>query len=166
LIFKGLLFKLLGLCNQTYSFFNSLTTSCEIKKNESETCSQTIPCLGDMICTSGTCRCSNTSTHFFEFSNLTCIQKTSINTFCSASRTCRNDLGLSCQNNLCQCSSPKFWLLGNCSDPLGYNNTGCSINSHCNVNQGLFCSSGYCKILSYHDSIKTIINFELQGLCN
>jgi hypothetical protein len=130
-----------------------LTASCVNKKNESELCSQTIACLGDMVCTSGTCQCLNTSTHFFEFSNLTCTQKTSINTLCSASRTCRNDLGLSCQNNLCQCSSPKFWYPANqqCSEPFGYNQTGCLSDFHCNSNQGLICLSGFCKISKFFD---------------
>jgi hypothetical protein len=95
-----------------------------------------------MVCQSGICRCSNTDTHFFDFKSLACSQKTFNNTSCLSNRTCRSDLGLSCQNGLCQCLSPKFWHAGQCSYPLGYSQIGCTSDSHCESALGLVCN-GY-----------------------
>jgi hypothetical protein len=131
-----------GLCNLTYMYFDSTSLICEMKKNESALCTSNIMCLGDMICAFGTCQCLNASTHYFEYKNLTCVPKTLNYTSCYENRTCRSDLGLSCHNDFCQCSSDLFWNFNNCSNPLSYSESICTSDAHCQSDLGLICN-GY-----------------------
>lgn len=131
-----------GLCNLTYMYFDSTSLRCETKKIESESCTSSIQCLGDMICSGGTCQCSNAVTHYFEYKNLSCSSKTLNYTSCYENRTCRSDLGLSCQNDFCQCSVDLFWNSKNCSTPLTYANSKCIADTHCQTSLGLICN-GY-----------------------
>lgn len=88
-------------CNGTSRYSDG--SACLAKKNSSEVCLQSIECLGDMICSSGRCQCSNTATHYFNLATLLCTAKTLNNTNCATTLTCRSDLGLSCVSNYCQC---------------------------------------------------------------
>lgn len=142
-------------------YFDSHLLNCIKKKNESELCSQNIQCFGDMVCNSiGLCKCSNAITHYFDYITLTCSFKTFNNTRCSETRSCRNDLGLTCLNGLCQCSSPLFWYSGQCSFPLSYNIMGCTDNSHCQSTLGLICN-GYPSITNCNCPITSSI-----GMCD
>jgi hypothetical protein len=74
---------------------------------------------------------------------LNCVPRTLNNTSCSTSYSCRVDLGLSCQNFLCQCSSAsQFWLASasKCVNLLSYSVFGCTADSHCNSTQNLICN--------------------------
>lgn len=165
-------------------YFNFTESKCVSKKSEDEICSQTLNCLGDMICsTSGTCQCSNSTTHYFDYGSLTCIPKTLNDTLCSRTKTCRSDLGLSCQNGLCQCSSPLFWHSGQCSNPLNYSQLGCTSDLHCQSSLSLICY-GYpttsacncptlstvgmcdCPIDKYWDGSQCVSKLNMNQICN
>lgn len=95
--------------------------------------------------TSNQCQCA--STEYFSTDALQCKSRTLNNTACTSSNTCRVDLGLSCQNYLCQCdATSKFWLASasQCVNYLSYGENGCTANSHCISSQNLMCSSNQC----------------------
>lgn len=71
-----------------------------------------------------------------------CFNQSLVNTSCSLNENCREDLGLSCQNNLCQCDlSTQFWsaTLMSCSDYLIYNQS-CLSTTECRQDKGLICN--------------------------
>lgn len=92
-----------------------------------------------MICISGSCQCANTTINYFDNLTLTCSPKTLNGSNCLVDKTCRSDLGLTCQNGFCQCSTPLFWHSGKCSNPLSYAQIGCTSDSHCQSSLGLIC---------------------------
>ena len=52
---------------------------------------------------------------------------------CSQLDACRSDLGLSCQDDTCQCDSTiQFWNVTKCDNYLTYKKGICTSNSECN----------------------------------
>jgi hypothetical protein len=95
-------------CDCSKSYWNG--NECFFKKDESKPCQLKKDCLGDMICSSGSCQCSSTSTQYFDSTQLSCMNKTLKDTACMINMTCRSDLGLSCVNESCQCDSrTSYW---------------------------------------------------------
>ena len=82
-------------------------------------------------------------TKYYDTKLLDCVPRTLNNTDCKTSYSCRVDLGLSCQNSLCQCSSPsQFWLASasQCVNLLSYSGIGCTADSHCISTPNLICN--------------------------
>lgn len=110
-----------------------------MKLSESMSCTKNTECLSPMTCI-GTCQCS--SNQYFTNSDLKCNEKKVINDFCDINNQCRLDLGLSCQNNTCQCNSTFVWIVSECKcmPLLSYgektcvDNLQCKGNSICNFN--------------------------------
>lgn len=97
-------------CNSTLMYYDAGTDKCQLKKNESELCTISSECLGDMTCINGLCKCFNTTTHFFNQSSKICSLKTFLRTPCASSISCREDLGLICNTSNCVCDpSIPFW---------------------------------------------------------
>ena len=145
------------------NYYDTTMKSCMSKKDEYVPCASSIECLGTMPCTSGQCQCAFDS--YFELSSFSCVARTLNNTACLTNNTCRVDLGLSCQNNYCQCDlTAKFWLgsLGQCSPFLTLNQTGCTIDANCISSQKLSCIAGKCDCLAvfgnetYWDSLASV----------
>lgn len=119
-------------------------------------------CLAPMTCPSSDKRCQCSMQKYYVRANLSCVDRTLNNTACTSDNTCRVDLGLSCQANLCQCDSTKqFWhstqgkliknknkklklnkilLKGKCIDYMTYGAIGCTTDSHCQTSKGLICN--------------------------
>ena len=126
-----------------------MENKCKLKLDENEICVKTSQCLGDMSCTSQKeCQCS--SGQYFHSLNIKCQNQTLNNTTCSEDRTCRVDLGLSCQNDLCQCDyMSQFWSSINtsCINYLKYNESKCESTTQCDTIQNLICFQDQCKHL-------------------
>ena len=117
------------------------------KKGENVSCSNTVQCLGSMTCNgSNVCQCA--TNQYFDNATLTCKSQTIVDTACAANNTCRFDLGLTCQNNSCQCDAlSQFWYTSNssCVNLLNYGQTTCSANSQCLTTENTICLNGTCK---------------------
>lgn len=88
-----------------------------------------------MQCRSKKCQCE--SNEYFDEIKMNCVNKTLFNSPCETSKTCHEELGLMCQNNLCQCeSTKKFWSINDtrCIDQYKYGQIGCKTNHQCSVN--------------------------------
>jgi len=112
------------------------------KKFEYDSCGSSIECLSPMSCTGGKCQCS--STEYFVLASLICVPRTLNNTSCATDNTCRVDLGLTCQSNICQCDmSTKFWhsTQANCINFMTYSQTGCTVDANCLASQNLICNT-------------------------
>lgn len=128
-------------CNSTIKYFDTSLTKCVDKKNESISCFFAIECYGDMNCVSGFCLCLDTNTHYFNSTYLMCESKTLNNTECASNNTCRSDLGLSCESNLCQCDSlSHYWDSTVCTLYQTYGQA-CSSSILCDPHKNLVCSS-------------------------
>ena len=67
---------------------------------------------------------------------------------CSQIDACRNDIGLSCQNSVCKCTTANsYWNGTSCAKVLSYNQGTCSKDSECNGN--LVCKTSGVKISKY-----------------
>jgi hypothetical protein len=122
-------FKLTGNCHPTHSYYDFDTAKCKSKLNEGSLCSASYNCLGPMLCRNGKCQCESHE-HFNE-PLLQCLNKTTHETFCHSSSTCRDDIGLKCIENKCQCDPiTQFWS---------------NINEKCKskLNEGSLCSASY-----------------------
>jgi hypothetical protein len=120
---------------------------CVPKQDERMNCTETFHCLGNMRCTQNqTCQCD--INEYFNAQLNKCDQKTSNNTACMANTTCRDDLGLTCQNSLCQCySANQVWFSMNksCINYLTYNETTpCESSYQCQSLQNLICDGKQC----------------------
>jgi len=100
-------------------------------------------------------------------------KKTLNNTYCTSSSTCRADLGLTCQANLCQCdATSKFWLTSStqCVNLMSYSESGCTTDSHCISSQNLVCtlSKCFCSADYYWDSSikKCVLRSGYFGSCS
>jgi hypothetical protein len=143
--------------NETY--WDALTLNCRPAFQEHALCANTYQCLKGMSCNATTNTCMCPFTRYYDYTSNSCASQTLNNTACLANNTCRVDLGLSCQNSRCQCSSPKFWLSGQCSDPLDHNQAGCTSDSHCRLSLGLICR-GFPTLLTSSCSVTVV-----QGMC-
>jgi hypothetical protein len=108
---QGLYCSSNGTCNCLYiAYFDTAALNCLPKRNETEACNLNQQCFGDMMCLSGSCRCSNTLTQYFDSIQLICTNKTLKGISCTRNMTCRSDLGLSCENDTCECDSrTSYW---------------------------------------------------------
>ena len=80
-------------------YWDTLLLTCKQKQTEFYSCTRSNQCLGPMNCTNGVCECQ--SYEYFNSTDLKCQPKTLYSTQCKMSRTCRTDLGLICDNNIC-----------------------------------------------------------------
>jgi hypothetical protein len=79
-----------------------------------------------------TCQCPTYM--YFNTTSSTCKNQTTYNTYCSSSISCRSDLNLLCQSNICVCNSTtQFWssILGVCTNLYKYTESGCTSDSEC-----------------------------------
>lgn len=125
-------------CYSKYTHYSFTGKKCVNKKHEKEECSFSVECLEPMTCVNKICQCNR----FEYFNEIKCINKTLVNSPCQTDNTCHVDLGLTCQNFLCQCDQNKqFWSsdLNMCVDLLKYGTTGCKSDQQCHTN--LICNS-------------------------
>lgn len=108
-----------------------------------------------MLCRNHSCQCESDE-YFFE-PTLKCLNRSYFMEPCKSSETCREDLGLGCIENKCQCSSElKFWsfVKGRCDNFLVYGQLGCLNDNNCD--KDLFCNLNpeinncSCPVLSKH----------------
>jgi hypothetical protein len=84
--------------------------------------------------TSGILTCQCPTYMYFNTTSSTCKNQTTYNTYCSSSISCRSDLNLLCQSNICVCNSTtQFWssILGVCTNLYKYTESGCSSDTQC-----------------------------------
>ena len=85
------------------------------------------------ICTDSVCKCGDKE----YFNRLTgkCQNQLLGDQPCSQIDACRNDIGLSCQNSVCKCTTANsYWNGTSCVKVLSYNQGTCSKDSECNGN--------------------------------
>jgi hypothetical protein len=76
-------------------------------------------------------KCICPSLMFYNYISLKCIEQLLNNNTCTVLDACRNDLGLNCENGICQCNSTQFWNASACVNYYSYNQGSCSGNSQC-----------------------------------
>lgn len=128
-------------CLPTWEYFDSQLRFCQPKINESQTCSLTEQCLGEMQCLNQNCTCG--SFFYFMSYNYTCLPQASFNQSCTTNITCRGDLGLFCSiDGTCVCDPvTQYWNSTMCATYLTYGQTGCTSDSDCRPNLSLTCNS-------------------------
>ncbi|RNA16782.1 hypothetical protein BpHYR1_023300 [Brachionus plicatilis] len=96
-------------------------------------------CLSPMFCSiKFDCRCPG----YFYFENTTssCNNKLMVNANCNKDHQCRQDLGLTCKNGRCLCSSLKYtWSSRSLTCKLTYQKSICTADSDCNNSENLVC---------------------------
>lgn len=141
-------------CKPIWQYYDPDLQLCLPKVNESQPCTSSYQCLGEMLCLDQICNCS--AFFYFEISNNTCIAQVMEGESCFDNKTCRGDLGLICLNNVCKCESKKqFWNSTTCRDYYEYGQIGCNSDNECSPNRSLICNSELishscnCPITSY-----------------
>ncbi|CAF1010370.1 unnamed protein product [Brachionus calyciflorus] len=141
---------------------------CVSKKNFDQTCYSTTECMDSeaTYCDGSKCTCTNMQylsnslskctrrlgedlflkcpcsiTQYFNETINDCVDKKLNGETCLLTHHCRSDLGLTCQNNICLCKSPKYtWYSAGFECKLTYDQTTCSNDTDCNPSENLICS--------------------------
>jgi hypothetical protein len=130
-------------CDSVWEYYNTNFKQCLPKINESQPCSSSEQCLGNMECNvNQTCSCD--SYHYFETFNYTCIEQVLDGKPCIKNITCREDLGFLCSTGgECTCDTRiQFWnsSSSSCEDYYTYGDIGCLSDSDCDPSQSLVCN--------------------------
>ncbi|RNA31585.1 prion-like-(Q N-rich) domain-bearing 25 [Brachionus plicatilis] len=126
-------------------YFRQSEAKCVPRLNEFETCSFDAMCLRPMFCSIRFgCRCPKY--YFYENVTSTCTHQYTLNERCDKDHQCRDDLGLTCQNNKCSCSTSDYtWSPDSTKCKLTYAKKTCSSDLECNDSEKLVCrSTGLC----------------------
>jgi hypothetical protein len=70
-------------------YFDLINSICLPKNNEYIPCTESAQCLGDLVCSSGTCQCPNTINQYYDSTQLKCFNKTLNGVSCFSNITCR-----------------------------------------------------------------------------
>ena len=78
-------------------------------------------------------KCSCATLQYYNSASKKCTAHVSFGVACAQTDACRSDLGLICQNGVCQCNTAtQFWNGINCVNYYTYNGGTCASDSECN----------------------------------
>ena len=147
-------------------------TSCVLSNTYNQTCTSASTNFMCQVVTQGTnCtgpapfRCLCSSTQYFNYANNTCETLLSVYGICNQPDACDGALGLSCQNNQCQCNSTQFWNVTSCINLFSYAGGVCSSDNQCQkslvcLTSGASCSCPWSIVYGYCDCPSRLVGSE------
>ena len=120
-------------------YFKESESKCVKRLAEFESCTFDQMCLNPMFCSdSHSCRCQKNM--FYHSLSSRCIDQYFLNGKCSKDFECRQDLGLTCLDNVCLCASSDYtWSSKSKECKLSYAKFSCNQDVECNESENLIC---------------------------